>query len=39
MEGIMRLQDKIAGKTIGVPKATKTLAADRPLIVTAPAAV
>jgi len=39
MEGIMRLQDKISAKTIGLPRGSKRLAEDRPLIATAPAAV
>src|SRR6266852_5275749 len=32
MEGIMRLQDKISAKTIGLPRGAKAAAADRPLI-------
>ena len=39
MEGIMRLQDKISAKTIGLPRGAKAAAADRPLIAPAPAAV
>ena len=39
MEGIMRLQDKISAKTIGLPRGAKAAAEDRPLIATAPAAV
>ena len=38
IEGIMRLQDKIKGQTIGRPRAAKS-AVDRPLIAPAPAAV
>src|SRR4028119_2260906 len=36
MEGIMRLQDKISAKTIGMPRGARAVAEDRPLI--APAA-
>jgi hypothetical protein len=39
MEGIMRLQDKISARTIGLPKGSRAVADDRPLIATAPAAV
>ena len=39
MEGIMRLQDKISAKTIGLPRGAKKLAVDRPPIAAAPAAV
>ena len=39
MEGIMRLQDKISARTIGLPRGSKAAAHDRPLIATAPAAV
>ena len=39
MEGIMRLQDKISAKTIGLPRGSKALAEDRPLIGATPAAV
>jgi NADH-quinone oxidoreductase subunit B len=37
MEGIMRLQDKITAKTIGLPRGSKAVAADRPLVAPAPA--
>ena len=39
MEGIMRLQDKITAKTIGLPRGARALAEDRPLVAPAPAAV
>ncbi len=39
MEGIMRLQDKISARTIGLPRGAKKAAEDRPLVATAPAAV
>ena len=39
MEGIMRLQDKITAKTIGLPRGAKAVAEDRPLIAPSPAAV
>jgi NADH-quinone oxidoreductase subunit B len=39
MEGIMRLQDKITARTIGLPRGSKKAAADRPLVAPAPAAV
>ena len=39
MEGIMRLQDKISARTIGLPRGSKAAAEDRPLIAPAPAAV
>jgi len=39
MEGIMRLQDKITARTIGLPRGSKKAAQDRPLIAPAPAAV
>ena len=39
MEGIMRLQDKISAKSIGMPRGARAVAEDRPLIATAPAAV
>ena len=39
MEGIMRLQDKITARTIGLPRGSKKLAHDRPLIATEPATV
>ena len=39
MEGIMRLQDKISAKTIGLPRGARAAAATRPLVATAPAAV
>ncbi|WP_428939458.1 NADH-quinone oxidoreductase subunit B [Fontivita pretiosa] len=39
LEGIMRLQDKIAARTIGLPRGAKKLADERPLIVPEPAAV
>ena len=39
LEGIMRLQDKISARTIGIPRGARAAAADRPLIATAPAAV
>jgi len=35
----MRLQDKISAKTIGVPRGSKKLAGDRPLISAVPASV
>jgi NADH-quinone oxidoreductase subunit B len=38
IEGIMRLQDKIAAKTIGLPRGAKSAVVDRPLV-AAPAAV
>src|SRR4051795_10749271 len=37
MEGIMRLQDKISARTIGLPKGSKRIAEDRPLVAPAPA--
>jgi NADH-quinone oxidoreductase subunit B len=37
MEGIMRLQDKITAKTIGLPRGSRKLANARPLIATASA--
>jgi NADH-quinone oxidoreductase subunit B len=39
MEGIMRLQDKISAKTIGMPVGARKLAWNRPLVATSPAAV
>jgi hypothetical protein len=39
MEGIMRLQDKITAKTIGLPRGAKAAAVDRPLMAPSPAAV
>ena len=39
MEGIMRLQDKIAAQTIGLPRGSKKLGADRPLMVPEAATV
>jgi len=39
MEGIMRLQDKITAKTIGLPRGAKAAAEDRPLMAPSPAAV
>ncbi len=39
MEGIMRLQDKITARTIGLPRGSKKAAEDRPLVAPAPAAV
>jgi NADH-quinone oxidoreductase subunit B len=39
MEGIMRLQDKITARTIGLPKGARRAAQDRPLVATAPATV
>ena len=39
MEGIMRLQDKISAKTIGLPRGAKAAADSRPLVAAAPAAV
>jgi NADH-quinone oxidoreductase subunit B len=39
MEGVMRLQDKISARTIGLPRGSKRLAGERPLIATEPAAV
>jgi NADH-quinone oxidoreductase subunit B len=39
MEGIMRLQDKIQARTIGLPRGAKAAAEHRPLIATAPATV
>ena len=39
MEGIMRLQDKISAKTIGMPVGARKLAWDRPLVAPSPAAV
>jgi NADH-quinone oxidoreductase subunit B len=39
MEGIMRLQDKISARTIGLPRGSRKASADRPLVATAPAAV
>jgi hypothetical protein len=39
MEGIMRLQDKISARTIGVPRGAKAVADERPLVVPTPAAV
>jgi NADH-quinone oxidoreductase subunit B len=39
MEGIMRLQDKITAKSIGLPRGAKAAAEDRPLIAPTPAAV
>ena len=39
MEGIMRLQDKITAKTIGLPVGAKKLAWDRPLVAPSPATV
>ena len=39
MEGIMRLQDKITARTIGLPRGSRKAAEDRPLIAPAPAAV
>src|SRR5258708_21383076 len=37
MEGIMRLQDKISGKTIGLPRGARAAAAARPPVAAAPA--
>ncbi len=37
MEGIMRLQDKINAKTIGLPRGARAAAADRPLVAPVPA--
>src|SRR5258708_35773786 len=39
MEGIMRLQDKITARTIGLPRGSKKASEDRRLIAPAPAAV
>src|SRR6185503_2287045 len=39
LEGIMRLQDKINARTIGIPRGSRAAAADRPLIATVPATV
>jgi NADH-quinone oxidoreductase subunit B len=39
MEGIMRLQDKISAKTIGLPRGSRAAADARPLVATAPASV
>jgi hypothetical protein len=39
MEGIMRLQDKITAKTIGMPRGARAVAEDRPLMAGSPAAV
>jgi len=39
MEGIMRLQDKISAKTIGLPRGAKAVADMRPLIGPTPATV
>jgi NADH-quinone oxidoreductase subunit B len=39
MEGIMRLQDKISARTIGLPRGARAVAEDRPLVAPAPAAV
>src|SRR5207344_1133605 len=39
MEGIMRLQDKISAKTIGLPRGAKAVADMRPLIIPTPATV
>ena len=39
MEGIMRLQDKISAKTIGLPRGARAVADERPLVAAAPAAV
>jgi NADH-quinone oxidoreductase subunit B len=39
MEGIMRLQDKITARTIGLPRGAKKVAEDRPLVATIPATV
>ena len=38
-EGLLKLQDKIMAKTIGLPRGSRALADDRPLIAPAPAAV
>jgi hypothetical protein len=35
----MRLQDKISARTIGLPRGSKRLAAERPLIAPEPATV
>ena len=37
MEGIMRLQDKITARTIGLPRGSKAVAEDRPLVAPVPA--
>jgi len=39
MEGIMRLQDKIHAKTIGLPKMPKPAREGRPIIAPGPATV
>ena len=39
LEGIMRLQDKINARTIGIPRGSRAAAEDRPLIATVPATV
>ncbi len=39
MEGIMRLQDKISARTIGLPRGARAVADERPLVVPTPATV
>ena len=39
MEGVMRLQDKISARTIGLPRGAKAVAYDGPPVAPAPAAV
>ncbi len=39
MEGIMRLQDKISAKTIGLPRGARAASVTRPLVATMPSAV
>jgi NADH-quinone oxidoreductase subunit B len=39
MEGIMRLQDKINARTIGLPRGARAASEQRPLVATAPATV
>lgn len=39
IEGIMRLQDKIMAKTIGLPRGARALSQQRPLVPGAPSAV
>ena len=39
MEGIMRLQDKINAKTIGLPRGARAIQEDRPLVAPVPTAV
>src|SRR5688500_18221201 len=39
LEGLMRIQDKISARTIGLPRGARAAADDRPLVAPMPAAV